>query len=115
MSLNIIYVDDETDLLEIFADMFTSNDIIVKTFNKASEVEEYISTNPPDLLLLDYRMPEMTGDQLAIQLSKVLSVKFPMALVTGDMEVTTQHKFDKVFKKPYDIQGMQNYFDSLKK
>ena len=115
MPLNIIYVDDEVDLLDIFTDMFTSDVISIKTFDNPSEAKKYIVANPPDLILLDYRMPDMTGDQLAAELSKTLVSKIPMALVTGDMEVATQHKFDKFFKKPYDVEGMQNYFDSLNK
>jgi two-component system response regulator (stage 0 sporulation protein F) len=115
MSLKILYVDDEVDLLEIFTDMFSSSHLTIATCNKVSDVKEKINTEKPDLLLLDYRMPEMNGDKLALELSQSMSVKIPIVLVTGDIEVKTDYKFERIFKKPYDIQLMQNYFDSFKK
>jgi len=115
MLLKILYVDDELDLLDIFKDMFTSPVLEVMICNKASDVKSIIQLNPPDLLLLDYRMPEMNGDQLAQVIAPFLPSSVPIALVTGDIEVKTQYKFHKVFKKPYDINAMQDYFDSLKK
>jgi len=95
--------------------MFNSADIKRGTFNKVQDVKDVILKKKSDFLMLNYRMPEMNGDQLAMELTHLKAVTPPMALMTDDIEVKTKYKFEKVFKKPYDIHTTQSSFDSLKK
>lgn len=105
MSFSVVYVDDEPDLTELFIDLFSSEYMDIKVFTDPLKAKIYLSSNRPDLVFLDFRLPGTTGDKLASE----LNLQMPVALVTGDMEVKTDFKFSKIFKKPYDINQMREY------
>jgi len=98
MLLRIYYLDDEEALCENFFDYFSSKDVEIKTFVDPSVAIDAIKKNPPDLFFVDYRLPGTTGDEVA----KVLDSTLPKILITGDISVNTDYRFDRVFPKPYD-------------
>jgi DNA-binding response OmpR family regulator len=97
MPIKIVYVDDEPDLCEMFADLFSSPDILVTTYTNPDLAIEEIRKNPPDLIFLDYRLPKTNGDKIALELANHI----PKVLVTGDVAVKTEYPFLKHFGKPY--------------
>lgn len=105
MSLRVIYVDDEPDMCQMFVDNFSTPEIQIQTYVDSQIALEAIHQNPPDLVILDYRLRDTTGDLLA----KEIKVKLPIALLTGDLEVETDFEFSRCFRKqpfPWDeIQG----------
>lgn len=98
MPLKIYYLDDEEALCENFVDYFASNEVSVTTFVDPRVAIEAIKKNPPDLLFIDYRMPGTNGDEIA----KALDPKIPKYLISGDISIKTEYKFDEVFSKPYE-------------
>jgi DNA-binding response OmpR family regulator len=110
MPMNIVYLDDEVDLLEMFSDLIASPEIHVKTFTEPAKAIESIQSQPPDLIILDFRLPGTTGDEVALKLNPDI----PKALITGDLNVTTKAKFDRVFAKPYSVIEMQAFVDSYR-
>ncbi len=111
MSINIVYLDDEAELCSIFSEIFTSSDVFVNTFTHVDVALNYIKINSPDLIFIDYRLPGITGDQIAIKLK--LSV--PIALITGDLDVQPIYPFAKIFNKPFDINDIILFINSYKK
>lgn len=105
MTYTVVYLDDEPDLTELFVDLFSSSEIEIKVFNDPMKAKDYLLSHTPHLVFFDYRLPGITGDKLALE----LNLKMPTILVTGDMDVSTQFKFTKIFKKPYDINQMREY------
>jgi len=97
MPLEIIYVDDEPKICEMFEDTFTSASIHIKTFIDPALAIDYINEHRPDLVFLDFRFPGTTGDIIA----KKLDPSLPKVLVTGDLEVVTQAVFIEKFQKPF--------------
>jgi DNA-binding response OmpR family regulator len=107
MPLKIYYLDDELELLEIFSDLFSSDDVVVTTFSDPKTAIEAIKASPPDLLFLDYRLPNTTGDQVALQIDP----KIPKAIVTGDLSVTLEAKFDAKYAKPFSIKEVKAFIN----
>jgi len=97
MPLNVYYLDDEAELCEIFADSFASNEVQVTTFTEASRLVDFVTGQPPDLLFLDYRLLGTTGDAVAQKLNPT----YPVILVTGDLSVNSNFKFNRVISKPW--------------
>lgn len=97
MSLKIYYLDDEPDLLEMFVDLFSAPDRDIITFSDPKTAIETIQKSPPDILFIDFRLPNITGDQIAL----MLDPKIPKVLITGDMQVKCVYRFDAIFDKPY--------------
>ena len=108
MPLNIFYIDDEKELLEVFSEMFSTNDVNIKTFTDPENALVEILKNPPDLIFLDYRLTNTTGDEVA----KKINSNIPKVLLSGDLTVQLQSHFDACFDKPYNIEAIQAYIDS---
>lgn len=108
MPIRLIYVDDEVDLLELFADMFSSPDVVIETYSDPVRAVAAIQASPPDLLFLDHRLPRTTGDQIAKQVDRAI----PKALVTGDVTVQLESSFDAVFEKPFPITKIREFIRS---
>ena len=105
MPLEIVYIDDEVDLLSLFEDTFSDSDIRIRTFADVGKAKEAILEKAPDLVFIDFRLPGTTGDQVANDLDP----KIPKALITGDLQVNTSYKFDAVFEKPYNIKAIREF------
>lgn len=111
MSFKIYYVDDEPELLEIFIECFASPELSISTFTDPYYAAGIIRSSPPDLLILDYRMPEMTGDELAQAVSPLI----PKIMITGDLELIPKSKFIKIFRKPYNLLELKALIEGLSK
>lgn len=97
MSLKVYYLDDEVDLCDNFMDSFSSDTISIQTFSDPTKLIEATKKSPPDMFFLDYRLPSITGDQVAL----MLPPQIPKFLVTGDITVETNYQFKQIFPKPY--------------
>ncbi len=109
MSLKIIYLDDEPELLEMFKDLY-SEEFDIKTYSVPETAIAEIKTHPPDLLILDYRLPGTTGDLVALSLNQ----NIPKILITGDLNIKPESNFIKIFNKPYDFEELLNFLMSQK-
>ncbi len=97
MTLNVLFVDDEASMCEVFADVFASEDIAVTTFTAPEKALAWAKTNNPDLIFLDYVLPGTNGDEIARQIEN----KVPIYLVTGMPNLKTKFPFVRVFGKPF--------------
>jgi DNA-binding NtrC family response regulator len=111
MPLKIFYLDDETDLLEMFSDTFSSADRVITTFSDPKTAIEAIRQTPPDILFIDYRLPNYTGDQVA----QMIDPKISKVLITGDMQVKCNYNFLAIFEKPYSASKIEEILDSFVK
>lgn len=105
MPLRIVYLDDEPLLCEMFVDNFASLEVSVQTFTNPETAIVAINESNPDLVFLDYRMPLTNG----IEVADRLNPEIPKALITGDLDVTYQESFVKVFHKPFDFTEMESF------
>ncbi len=109
MPFKIFYLDDEPALLELFSDTFSAPDRVITTFSDPKAAIEAIRHTPPDVLFIDYRLPNHTGDQIA----QMLDPGIPKVLMTGDMLVKCSYPFTAVFEKPYKSIEVEEVLERL--
>lgn len=107
MQLEVFYIDDELDLCEMFSEAFTSPHIKITTFMDPNVALTSIATKAPDLIFIDFRLPNITGDKVALKMDP----KIPKVLITGDLQVKVEAIFDRVFYKPVDFDQLAQYLE----
>jgi CheY-like chemotaxis protein len=104
MRLRVFYLDDEVDLCQVFSENFSTPENEISLFSDPAEALAAIKTSPPDLFIVDYRLPGMTGEDVAIKVGSSI----PIVLLTGDLELTKSNIFLRRFSKqpfPFDEIG----------
>ena len=96
MGLKVLYLDDEPTLCEYFKQLVSEPEVEVVTFTDASEAIEWARQSPPDLAIIDYRLPGTNGDRVA----QAMPSGIPKYLVTGDLQVAPDYPFEEIFLKP---------------
>ena len=96
MPLKVYYLDDEVDLGQNFYDAINSDTIVAEVFSKPEEIIARSWQAKPDIILLDYRLPNSNGDEIA----RKLPDDIPKVLITGDLEARPTYKFIAVLEKP---------------
>jgi response regulator RpfG family c-di-GMP phosphodiesterase len=109
MLLKVVYLDDEKDLCEIFELLFATPEIEITTFTTPEEAIKYINSNPVDIAFLDYRIPNTTGDHVALKLKPNLM----KVILSGDLTIKTDFQFDHAFQKPFEIPIIRNFLNDL--
>lgn len=71
-SNKILLVDDEPFILSAVASLLRSSGHTVRTCGEWSDVAKAVRIERPDLLLLDYNMPTLKGDDLCAILKRNL-------------------------------------------
>lgn len=105
-------VDDDTDLLEATELMLTFSGWRVKCYARASDFLAGDAPSDPGCLILDIRMPDMTGIELQAELN-ARHYDLPIIVLTGhanvDIAVTTFRAgaFD-FLQKPVDEEALMN-------
>lgn len=109
MPLKIYYLDDEEALCENFVDYFSSEAVEVTIFTDPAKAIAHSHKNPPDVLFIDFRLPNTNGDEVA----KSMVSDIPKYLITGDIGVKTEYKFKAVLNKPYKPEDIQKVLDTF--
>jgi DNA-binding response OmpR family regulator len=78
----IVVCDDDEDILDFLAFMFRTNDYDVRVAESYEEVMALLATYEPDLMLLDIRMPDFDGFNVAETL-RPKKVSFPIVFMTA--------------------------------
>ena len=105
--LKVVYIDDEVDLCELFADEFSNEQIQISTYWDPQLAIAAINKEPPDVLFIDYRMPATTGTKVAA----TISVSIPKVLITGDLNIASEYDFEAVLYKPIVPKDVQAILD----
>jgi CheY-like chemotaxis protein len=85
----LLWVDDSRALLSLYKSVFESLGFEVLTTSSPDEALEHVSSNAPDVAILDYDMPGMDGAMLA-SLIRPLSV-LPVILYSGGTASLSRH------------------------
>ena len=104
----ILIADDEPDLRDILRTVLESAGYTVIEAPDGEEALQLVRKQPPDLLILDYMMPRMTGPQVCAVLKEDMLLRhLPIIMLTGKSEVKDKiHGInagaDDYVIKPYD-------------
>jgi CheY-like chemotaxis protein len=104
----ILVVDDEAPVLEVLGEYFTAQGYEVATASGGLEALTVMTRTPPDLVLLDIRMPGMDGVEVLRRLRHAHK-SVPVIMVTANEDVALAREtlkigaFDYV-AKPFDFQ-----------
>jgi len=103
----ILIVDDDPQLRQSFEKLLTQEDHIVRTAPSAEAGLAIVRESPPDLVVMDVRLPGMDGLQASRAMRK-LEPKLPIIIMTAygttetAIEATKEGAFDYVLK-PFRI------------
>jgi PAS domain S-box-containing protein len=108
----ILFVDDETVLVELYVTMLSSMGYTVDSETSSMAALERFRQNPRkfDLVITDMTMPDMTGDRLARKLIEIRH-DIPIILCTGYSEHISEESAKKIgvkefILKPLDIKTL---------
>lgn len=107
MTYRIYYLDDEEDLVNLFKAFIVDENIEVLTFTDASEAIARCQSAPPDLIFIDYRLADTTGDRVA----SLLDINIEKILLTGELDMAENALFERIIKKPFKLSYIRKVID----
>lgn len=112
----VFIVDDDPGILADFDTLLSSVRINCETYQSADEFLEKYSPRPASCLVLDIRLPGMSGLELQQKLND-MHVKLPIIMITGyadvEMAVTAmRHGAFDFIEKPFRDQVLLNSINS---
>lgn len=101
----IIIVDDDEDLAAVVADVLAMRGYRVRTATSGREGLRLLHERPPDLVILDVEMPQLTGPQMAYRMfiHDAGLEEVPIVLVSGAVglpEIAARAGIPYVLAKP---------------
>jgi two-component system response regulator AtoC len=111
MTGTILVVDDETVLAGAIADYLGRYGHAVNVTSSGEEAFQYVEHGPPDIVLLDYRLPRMDGLEVLRKL-KETHPKLEVIMLTahgsreGAVQAMQLGAFDYL-NKPVDLEDLQ--------
>lgn len=108
---NVLVVDDDQPTTTMVADVLGDEGYLVRTAVNVAGALEAIEAEPPDIILLDLRMPGIDGIDMFRILHERDLITMPIILMTADnhalQELTAQGvKF--ILFKPFDLDTLVN-------
>ena len=82
----ILIVDDEPDIAEVLGDRLEASGFDVRIVHRARACYEAVAEDAPDLILMDLKMPEISGMEALVEL-KMHHPQIPVVMVSAS---TTQ-------------------------
>ena len=113
MSLTILYVDDETELLTIFELMF-GDDYEIRTFDNPVDALRMLADCPADIIISDQMMPQMNGTEFLRMAARLWPEAFRIMLTgnaaVGDVFAEIASGVINVFiPKPWNVSQMRGF------
>ena len=108
MAKKILIVDDEPDILRATKVRLMSFGYEVITASDGKEGIDLLRKDMPDLILLDLRLPRISGDEICARLKSDEKLKhIPIVIFTASSDATTSAKVkasgaDGYLIKPFD-------------
>ena len=68
--LKIVMIDDDELMLDSTLSFLTDEGFITTGFTSPHYAMQSIKDNPPDICIIDYRIPDIDGEQLVLQIKQ---------------------------------------------
>lgn len=107
MPYNVLILDDDSDFNSLLTDIFEQADYVVTSLEDPLEAIEVFTDGDYDIVVTDYKMPEMTGADFMAEIQKIRP-EIPVVMVSGFLENDTIRELigdgiGGVFLKPLNI------------
>ena len=79
----LLVVDDEIDIVEVTKKFFTRRGVETFSASEGNEAIRIIQEQKPDLILLDYNLPGLSGMEILRKMREELKLDTKVILVTG--------------------------------
>ncbi len=107
----LLIADDELNIRDILRDFFIRKKYQVDTASSGREVVEKLKQDKPDILLLDLRMPDMTGEEV-LKFIDDNKINVGIIIITGyPGEVKNRKLLNRTYDfvvKPFDLDYLNN-------
>lgn len=103
MTINVVYIDDEFFLCDIFKEFLNSSQIHVTTFANENNAIEYCNKHDIDFIFIDYRLSNSTG----IQVSQAITSPAIRYIITGELDVIVDESFSGIIEKPFKLEEIK--------
>ena len=82
--LNVLIIDDEQHLCELFTDILARENLVVKSANTAKDGLALLADNPDDfgVVFSDIKLPDMNGIEVLKEIKRRVP-ELPVVMVTG--------------------------------
>ncbi len=106
----ILVVDDEPDILKVISFRLKKAGYEILTARDGKAALDLIAVNKPDLILLDLRMPVMSGEEVCATLKTSVELKtLPVILLTASSggkiaDKAKELKADDYMIKPFEAE-----------
>lgn len=116
--LNVLVVDDEQDILDLFSEMFKARGDKVALASTGFEALQFLESSPlPDLVLMDIQMPVLNGTDTM----RIMKERFPDLKVMaqsahallGDRDRFLKLGFDEYLSKPFTLEQLNLTIQAL--
>lgn len=108
----VLLVDDEPAIIEVLEICLKQTGNIVHSAMSPADAVRLFNTHPIDIVITDFQMPDMTGEELLMQLKKLKrNTGFTSIMMTGNVsyghlqgqDESSNAIWDKVLSKPFTI------------
>lgn len=109
----ILVVEDDADIARFLATFLTSKGFKVQVVSRGLQALEFCRRTPPDLILLDVRLPDISGYEVGMALRAAPATQnLPIVILTAFSErehrltAYDQVRADYFLGKPFDIEEL---------
>ncbi|MCE3013919.1 MAG: response regulator [Proteobacteria bacterium] len=115
--MNVMYVDDESDILDLAQMFFKDHGIDIDTFTSPVEALQMAAQKNYSVILSDARMPEMSGFDFYAKLRGDLGFKGRFMLVSGHYDYSDSAQalegIDGIILKPVEFDHLLSLIKNL--
>jgi CheY-like chemotaxis protein len=102
----VLLLDDDHQVLETVGEILSDAGYIVATFASALEALDAVNGSQPiDLMVVDFAMPEMRGDQFAAK-ARLRRSAVPILFISGYAEPMSLQSEPFVLRKPFSVASL---------
>ena len=108
----ILLVEDELDMRELIKNALCSDAQVIES-NNGAEAIMIFAENHFDLVMTDYKMPFMTGSELAERIKKMAPSQ-PILMITGRCaDACSDNPVDTIVRKPFALETLRSAVNKL--
>jgi two-component system phosphate regulon response regulator PhoB len=99
-------VEDDEEVLRLLIEVFEGSGLAVRAFSHPIPALEALREGRPDVLVLDWHLPRMTGWLFLEQLRAIGRSALPVIIITGDVRLDPRQGVAAIFRKPVRLDAL---------